>query len=757
MSIVNHHERPELSPAVAAVLDEVRRRVRWYVWLEGAAAALVWLGVAFWATLAIDWFFEPPAMVREAMLAFVAVVLAAVLLHLIGRRAGVRISDGNVATLLERRFPQLGDSLLTAVAIVDCSIPENEIDAEMAARTCRLAAERIAGVDARKVFNYYPLRLKCIGCGLLIFSVILFACVLPNGIGVWASRMLAMSDALWPRSTRLEVVDFGNGARKIARGSDIEILARADATKPVVPQVVEIRYRTEGGNRGRATMDRRGTARGPEDKYQEYAYTFRSVLADIHFDVVGGDDRVANQRIEVVDSPTISEMTLECELPGYMGRKVAPMPVSGVMQIPMGSRVTVRAKAANKDLVRVEINGIVGDRSTPLKVLEVGELNDDHRGFSYAVDRVMKDVTLLFTLTDTDGIKSRDPVRLALAPLPDQPPQLAVQLDGIGSAVTAKARAPVVGRISDDYGIGRVWFEVGVDQREPVKRPIRDFVTSGGEHPTDFAVTDAALELGELSLKPGQKLAVRVRASDLCDLDGEPNVASGERWMLDVVTPEQLRVMLETRELMLRQRFDRMIQEMTETRDLVARLEFGSSVATIAKPRPANAGKRPDDEESPDSPARQAALRLMRVEGALTNCRKSTQEVLGVAEAFDDIRKQLINNRIDTEELRKRLQEGIAEPLRKIADPMFPELERRLESLRSALDDAAKGPALRDQTRQQADEILLAMRKVRDRMIELEDFNEALELLRGIIQTQEQIREQTQQRHKQKIRDLLKD
>ena len=50
------------------------------------------------------------------------------------------------------------------------------------------------------------------------------------------------------------------------------------------------------------------------------------------------------------------------------------------------------------------------------------------------------------------------------------------------------------------------------------------------------------------------------------------------------------------------------------------------------------------------------------------------------------------------------------------------------------------------------------MRKVLDRMIELEDFNEAVETACGtIIQTQKQLHEETQQRHKQKIRELLKE
>ncbi len=70
----------------------------------------------------------------------------------------------------------------------------------------------------------------------------------------------------------------------------------------------------------------------------------------------------------------------------------------------------------------------------------------------------------------------------------------------------------------------------------------------------------------------------------------------------------------------------------------------------------------------------------------------------------------MVNNRIDTEELKERLQSGIADPLRKIADEMFPELERRLDALQSGLEDAKLGPAARDNAKNQANAVLLSMR-----------------------------------------------
>jgi hypothetical protein len=775
MAAANPDDRRLLAPAVETLLGTLRRRIRQYIWLEGSAAAIWWLGVAFWLTLAADWFFEPPTAVRAVMLAAVGVVLTVVLVRLIGRRIFVPITDGNAATVLERRFPQLDDALLTAVVLGERAeesriagvSPTSDIadeasslqvttdlNQEMLAETCRAAADRIRHVELSKVFNPRPLWLHCSAATLLTISVALFAVLFSTEFGVWAKRLLAMSDDPWPRSTLLDVVGFDNGVRKVARGSDVEVVVTADTRMPRVPEVVEVRYRTEGGGRGRATMDRRGAARGPEDTFQEYTYTFRSVLADIRFDVLGGDDRKRDLKLQAVDSPTISQMTVDCQLPSYIGRKQPPLAVTGVMQIPMGSRATVHAGQANKDLVSVQVNSIVGDRAGPARMLSDGEMAADRRGFSCVIEPLMADTTLLFTLTDTDGIQSREPVRLMLVPTPDKSPQMALQLDGIGTAVTPLARVAVSGKITDDYGVGRVWFERVIDQQKPASRTIAELPKS----PAAYNLADDALELRELALKRGQKLLVSVKAADRCDLGHGPNVSSSERWLLDVVTPEQLRAMLEARELVLRQRFEQMIQEMSDTRDLLARMQFEpDKPAAAKKPKAANSAAEPGDEEPADSPARRRDLRFLRVQGALTNCRKGAPEVLGVAESFDDIWKQLVNNRIDTTELKSRLKAGIAEPLHLVVDTMYPDLDRRLEELQTALDDPQRAPLLRESAQKQAEAILLAMQKVRDRMIELEDFNEAVELLRNIVDMQKQLHEQTEQRHKEKIRDLLKE
>ena len=186
------------------------------------------------------------------------------------------------------------------------------------------------------------------------------------------------------------------------------------------------------------------------------------------------------------------------------------------------------------------------------------------------------------------------------------------------------------------------------------------------------------MEAGELKLKPGQKLLVCLKAADFCNLRPQPNVGVGERWLLDVVTPEQLRAMLEARELVQRQRLEAIIQDVTETRDLLLRMEFERQEGETGKGkrRRMSRARRPRRRRNCRR-ERQLALRTLRVQQALQNSRKSGQETGGVAEAIDDICRQLTNNRIDTEELKLRLGQGVAEPLHKVAGQMFPELERR--------------------------------------------------------------------------------
>jgi predicted HicB family RNase H-like nuclease len=49
------------------------------------------------------------------------------------------------------------------------------------------------------------------------------------------------------------------------------------------------------------------------------------------------------------------------------------------------------------------------------------------------------------------------------------------------------------------------------------------------------------------------------------------------------------------------------------------------------------------------------------------------------------------------------------------------------------------------------------MEAVRDKMMELESFNEAIELLRGIMDSEKKLQDEVRKRQKEKLRDLQED
>ena len=90
MATVQHEPSRSLPPAVRGRIDALRAGIRRYIWAEGLFAVAVWLGLWFWASMAIDWTFEPLIIIREIILAAAGLGLAVAVYRFILRRAFVR-------------------------------------------------------------------------------------------------------------------------------------------------------------------------------------------------------------------------------------------------------------------------------------------------------------------------------------------------------------------------------------------------------------------------------------------------------------------------------------------------------------------------------------------------------------------------------------------------------------------------------------------------------------------------------------------
>ena len=182
---------------------------------------------------------------------------------------------------------------------------------------------------------------------VLAISIGVFAILSRDVFGFWLER-IALSEQPWPRRVQLgsrwlPARCRGQRTHKLAQDDDFELLVHASTDGYQVPDEVEIRFRLADGRRGRDTLIRVGDAAASRDDFQLFRYEFKHVTGDMEFDVVGGDDRVRDLHLQVVDRPELHAIELECVYPEYLGREPRRLPVTGGMRIPEGTRLVLHA------------------------------------------------------------------------------------------------------------------------------------------------------------------------------------------------------------------------------------------------------------------------------------------------------------------------------------------------------------------------------------------------------------------------------
>jgi hypothetical protein len=749
---------PTLPAEIRAIIDRLRRRVRQYVWLEGLAIAVVCLGLAFWIGLALDYLpvlagsSEMPRAVRAVLLSFVAAVLMGVLYRWVFRRALVPLRGRSLALLIERQVPEFHESLVTTVEAADAASFDESVNRGLLEQSARTAVDRLNSVDLSRVFDYRPLRRALTGAVLAMASVLAFVAFSNGAFDIWVRRFFLLSDDPWPRKAFIEVVGFTNRKLLVAEGSDVTIRVKADANR-VLPDRCMIVYRTAGGERNRVAMSKEGEPRNGQQYYVFSSAPFQGMLESVDFDVIGYDHRVRDYHVAVVPSPVIVDVRVKYEPPPYTGLLPREEKWSVGMRCPMGSHVQVIA-TANKPLRSIEMNDSSGGKARLISP------ETDASRFRIDVGDLRDEFATHLTLVDIHEIRSQQPFRLTIGATQDQIPQLRINLEGIGDAVTPDVRLPAVGTVQDDYGIEKCWFEIHMGDESQRQFPIEPFPSDRLETALDMREQRMS-EQEPFVLQPGQQMTLVVKARDRFNVAGQPNVGQSDSFSLRVVDGNELLALLGARELGLRRRFEQIIAEMTETRDSLIRIRPAGSEGENAGGADSNgesdiaAGDTAEDADETLSPDREQSLRVLRVQRARQQGAKSTQEVQGVIAAFQNIRAELINNRVDSAERRERIEFQIVEPLQGIAGQMFPDWFATIDSLEEQLQKNQSYETTTVEAIRKTDDILLAMERILRKMEELESYNELVDLVRTILEQQQELLEKTQEERKAQAKSLI--
>ncbi len=799
----------QLPPELTDLLARLRSRIQRYVLLEGTASVLVVLGILFWLSLGLDWSYfalqraELPRWIRFVIEVAGICTCLALFAGWVGLRWLRQFRQRALALVLERRFPELNDRLITAIELTgEQQVQRPVLTQAMLARTIDEVREASSHLDLGTVFDKRPLMRAGISASCLFVSVLAFAICFSDVFGLWFRRNVLLANESWKRETAIQlvvlaepgerVIEFKDGVYKHPRGSDLTLQASV-LPGMKVPEQVQLRYlMSDGSARGRAYFSRLGD--------RQFKHTLTGLLNSLDCNLLAGDAERTPYHIEVVEPPRIDRIVLNSLFPKYTGWNEAdektgavirtPKPVQGTqVSLPSGTDFLLQAET-NKPLVgvRIQTAGYDLEFSRDVARLTLFQQDGQTRGGSFTISgasqwtakdgrsfsvpfllasakdqavisddgqarmplRLPADAQLKIFLSDTDDVLTAEPARLAINSIIDEPPTIETQLRGIGSSITRKAIIPVTGVISDDYGVATARFDYRLDSADAQPRSFPTEPKGSKKFALEQSETQKWLRFDvlPLELKVGQKLSLSVIAEDADDLSG-PHFAQGEKYNFQIVSDEELLSQLYARELNLRQRFEQILIEIqrSQTELTLARKTVVDLLDLGRKP------KSVDRDQQLEVAGQNAATAAER---GLYGIRKNHNETQAIGQSLGDIREEMINNAVDTPQTLERMDVKLLRPLKGINDIDFPDVDQRLGLFRLALQEQTDPLNRLDESLQALDRLKRKLELVLVEMRKLETYKELLEILKGIKAQQEELKKRTETENKRSIINKLK-
>lgn len=555
----------ELPPEARSILDQLKSRIRSYVFWEGVALVIVVLGALFWLSFTFDWVYfqlshlEVPRWFRATILLAAIVLIATGLFSWIGLRTFRRFQTKALALVLERRFPELDDRLVTAVEAAEgLAETDSPVTAAMLQKTLSDVAQVTKRLDLGSVFDSRPLRRATIVAVALAASVLGLMVIDSAAMERWVAGYISLRDGYWPRETNLivrvvvqpgdQLRDFVDGHIRHPKGGDLVLQIEVPEGK-TPPDRIRLDSRM---GRGLTQIWLTPSAD------QVYRHTFVGLIEDARLWVSGGDFSHARPyTVEVVTPPEVSQVTLHSLYPEYTGlnqytdkgieRTVNELK-GAQLSLPVQTDILM-AVTANKPLKQARIEGDAGAErweitvtadtdGKPAAVINLKSQDGkpqtqvpipvdmpwspDHSTFTLPVILAAGGEVILpemlracaesgqpvslpiplppdglvrISLEDSDRITSPTPTRFTLNGIVDQPPIIETKLKGIGTSITRKARIPIAGTIIDDYGVAAAGFEYKVDDAAEWQK--RDLAFPPQNLPREFTLQRSEAEVYE--------------------------------------------------------------------------------------------------------------------------------------------------------------------------------------------------------------------------------------------------------------------
>lgn len=717
---------------VWAALRGLRRQVRWWFVIDGVArllaAAVVIAAVDLW----IDWTFILDRAQRMVMLALAAAALLYVAFRYLLRPLFSRLSDDALCLLVEKHYPQLGQSLISAVQLArEPAAARQGVSPSMVQATIRLGLKAAEQVDFFQVlragryrFNQAILvvaTLAILGIGASVFA--------SQTMSIWFDRNLLLAERPWPQDFTLTFPQVADNRLRIPRGEDWPLVVRAEARRSL-PAEVYLEIEAAGINRSENFIKQEdGTTFEKTLPQVNEAFRFRAYSGRVFTDWVD---------VEPVDRPEVRELELIYHPPAYTGEPSQPLPRGrGPYALLPGSTLMLRGTASKPlSAATLGVRGDVVDLA-----IEDGTFSGSLKfaaesAGTYSIALVDQESITLPGQEKPGPLRSKVPTRFTLRAKPDREPQITARLSGISGMIVPQARIPYSGKMKDDYAITATrvrwhWATDDAEQHADGEFPLQT-AAAGDARSRTF---DQVFDLQELALPVGAGFSFHIEADDNNDVSG-PGTGKSTSFMFRVVSEEELRADLLRREKQQRQEIERQLTR---------------QVGLLADTQGLSADTKGNRELSPEQQRDLARVQKEQKSVGLA--------VAAVAERMSDLLAEAVNNQLAAQSgpLHERLQDRVILPLERLAKQTIPAAVTELGKARRHVNE----PVPRDQALAAAmklqQEIEGELEAILKSMIRAEDFQFVLSLLHQIERLQRDVYERALEEEEERVRRFLEE
>ncbi|EAR16593.1 hypothetical protein RB2501_06825 [Robiginitalea biformata HTCC2501] len=382
-----------------------------------------------------------------------------------------------------------------------------------------------------------------------------------------------------------------------------------------------------------------------EDKATHFEYTFRPPLENMDLYFEANEVQSPAYRLEVVRVPVIDRFGMELEFPAYLQRTGQQVQGTGSITVPEGTRIRWNIATVHTDTVRYE------DKDTVLFAAREGNT------FSLA-RRVFRPTDYMLSTSNRD-VSGYDKLRYRIEVIRDEFPDIRARM--VRDSLEPNL-AYFSGEVSDDYGLGKLTVICYPEGDEEAVREV-DLDVPGGTYHTFYYTFPSGL-----NLESGTDYIVQFRIRDNDGLRGG-KVRESEAFRLTQYTPEELRD----------QQLDyqnSLLDGLGKTRETQEKLQ--EELDAFRKEQQEKRNLEFNDQQK----LKDVLNRQLKQERLMEKFSKELGENLESEEAKKDPFRELLQERLERQEIEARKNAQLMEEMQKVLDQLDKDaLRERMEEI----------------------------------------------------------------------------